>query len=618
MLLTDSRSRARVEDGVLVPLDEQDRTLWDAAMIDEGHRLVRACLALNRPGSLPGAGGDQRRAHRRARRLDDRLVAGARRSSTSCWRSAPSPVVALNRAVAVAEIDGPEVALALVEPLALASVPRVARDPRRPAPPTGAVRRGANRLRRGDRAGRQRGRTGVPAQVGATGCRARPSPGLPSRSAMHVVRYSSVGVIRLGSGSSCEPPARVVHHPDDDPVAGAALVEPGVVDEGVEPRPRTPLRTSPCQLLEPVPQHRRQLVVRVPAHRLGVDRQPRLPGPRPSRSRSAGRRGSACPVLAGSVTKSRDSEMACSTRRRGSGALRGSCASSSAQRSTYDVSGRSWGSAGTWSCEYRPATTSHASRSHTSSSRSGCSRSSSIAARCGSARSSRDRSAAAPVLQGEVLVLATPRRGSPPSAPPSGPSAVRTGTTRATKPCIIQPSLLSSHSSSSPVTSAGSRSTQSAQSGPAAGHPEDAVGQVAATQKSTRQVARPAPRKPGQVAMSWARQSKCVLGHLPGDPHLLHPAVEVREVGREHVVAVPRTPASSSSRDLLQAHPGGLAAQDDRDPADVVAGVPPPARADPARERADRPSPSAAARWSGGRTALQPRPTDQRVDFMST
>ena len=35
---------------MLVPLDEQDRTLWDAAMIDEGHRLVRGCLALDRPG----------------------------------------------------------------------------------------------------------------------------------------------------------------------------------------------------------------------------------------------------------------------------------------------------------------------------------------------------------------------------------------------------------------------------------------------------------------------------------------------------------------------------------------------------------------------------------------
>ena len=42
MLLTESRSRARVVDGALVPLDEQDRTLWDATMIDEGHRWCAA------------------------------------------------------------------------------------------------------------------------------------------------------------------------------------------------------------------------------------------------------------------------------------------------------------------------------------------------------------------------------------------------------------------------------------------------------------------------------------------------------------------------------------------------------------------------------------------------
>lgn len=50
MLLVDSRAPARMRDDALVALDEQDRTLWDAALIDEGHRLVRGCLALNRPG----------------------------------------------------------------------------------------------------------------------------------------------------------------------------------------------------------------------------------------------------------------------------------------------------------------------------------------------------------------------------------------------------------------------------------------------------------------------------------------------------------------------------------------------------------------------------------------
>ena len=120
MLLTESRARARVDDGVLVPLDEQDRTLWDAAMIDEGHRLVRDCLALNRPGPY------QVQAAINAVHTD------ALDASMTDWSQVvalfdqlmaltPSPVVALNRAVAVAEVDGPEVALALVEPLALTS-----------------------------------------------------------------------------------------------------------------------------------------------------------------------------------------------------------------------------------------------------------------------------------------------------------------------------------------------------------------------------------------------------------------------------------------------------------------------------------------------------------------
>jgi RNA polymerase sigma-70 factor (ECF subfamily) len=120
MLLTESRARARVQDGVLVPLDEQDRTLWDAALIDEGHRLVRTCLALNRPGPY------QVQAAINAVHTD------ALDSSMTDWSQvlalfdqllalSPSPVVALNRAVAVAEVDGPEVALALVDPLELTS-----------------------------------------------------------------------------------------------------------------------------------------------------------------------------------------------------------------------------------------------------------------------------------------------------------------------------------------------------------------------------------------------------------------------------------------------------------------------------------------------------------------
>ena len=90
--------------------------MWDATMIDEGHQLVRRCLAVNQPGPY------QLQAAINAVHTD------ALDASMTDWTQVlqlfdqllamtPNPVVALNRAVAVAEVDGPEVALALVEPL---------------------------------------------------------------------------------------------------------------------------------------------------------------------------------------------------------------------------------------------------------------------------------------------------------------------------------------------------------------------------------------------------------------------------------------------------------------------------------------------------------------------
>jgi RNA polymerase sigma-70 factor, ECF subfamily len=120
MLLTEARRPARVADGALVTLDEQDRALWDPALIDEGHRLVRECLAVDRPGPY------QIQAAINAVHTD------ALDASMTDWSQVvqpydqllavqPSPIVELNRAVAVAELDGPEVALSVVERLDLAS-----------------------------------------------------------------------------------------------------------------------------------------------------------------------------------------------------------------------------------------------------------------------------------------------------------------------------------------------------------------------------------------------------------------------------------------------------------------------------------------------------------------
>ena len=79
MLLTEARRPARVSaDGELVALGEQDRGAWDAALIEEGHRLVRERLCRGGSRALPAARRDQRRAHRRARRPRHRLVAGRR------------------------------------------------------------------------------------------------------------------------------------------------------------------------------------------------------------------------------------------------------------------------------------------------------------------------------------------------------------------------------------------------------------------------------------------------------------------------------------------------------------------------------------------------------------
>ena len=117
MLLVHARRPARVgADGALVPLDEQDRTLWRRDLVEEGHDLVRACLALNRPGPY------QLQAAINAVHTDAATAGETDWSQVAALYGQlaaidPSPVVALNRAVAVAELHGPEIALDLVDRL---------------------------------------------------------------------------------------------------------------------------------------------------------------------------------------------------------------------------------------------------------------------------------------------------------------------------------------------------------------------------------------------------------------------------------------------------------------------------------------------------------------------
>lgn len=119
MLLTEARRPARVSStGELVTLVEQDRGSWDVGLVGEGHRLVRQRLdAGEAPGpyQLLAAINAVHTSAREARDTDwSQIVA----LYDQLARLDASPVVSLNRAIAVAEVDGPDVALALVDRLA--------------------------------------------------------------------------------------------------------------------------------------------------------------------------------------------------------------------------------------------------------------------------------------------------------------------------------------------------------------------------------------------------------------------------------------------------------------------------------------------------------------------
>jgi RNA polymerase sigma-70 factor (ECF subfamily) len=115
MLLHESRRPARTTpEGDLILLEQQDRSVWDRRLIDEGSRLVDEALASRRVGPYT------------LQAAIAALHAGARSASDTDWneivglydvltRVAPSPVVALNRAVAVAMRDGPVAGLAVID-----------------------------------------------------------------------------------------------------------------------------------------------------------------------------------------------------------------------------------------------------------------------------------------------------------------------------------------------------------------------------------------------------------------------------------------------------------------------------------------------------------------------
>jgi RNA polymerase sigma-70 factor (ECF subfamily) len=118
MLLTEARRRARVSaDGELVPLGQQDRGAWDPALVAEGHRLVRERLAAGQPPGRYQILAAISAVHTSARDIRDTDWSQIVALYDQLVGLDPSPIVALNRAIAVAELDGPEVALAAVERL---------------------------------------------------------------------------------------------------------------------------------------------------------------------------------------------------------------------------------------------------------------------------------------------------------------------------------------------------------------------------------------------------------------------------------------------------------------------------------------------------------------------
>ena len=119
MLLIESRRATRTTaSGDLVRLADQNRSLWDRELISEGQAIVRQCLARNQPGPY------------QIQAAINAVHSDAPVASATDWRQilqlydqllsiAPSPIVALNRAVAVAEVEGPDAALALLDGLDL-------------------------------------------------------------------------------------------------------------------------------------------------------------------------------------------------------------------------------------------------------------------------------------------------------------------------------------------------------------------------------------------------------------------------------------------------------------------------------------------------------------------
>jgi RNA polymerase sigma-70 factor (ECF subfamily) len=119
LLLTESRRASRLRpDGSLVLLGEQDRSRWDSALIEEGQAIVRRCLRRNQPGAYQLQAAISA-VHADAATIEQTDWPQIVALYDQLLAIAPTPVVALNRAIAIGEVQGAAAALALVDQLDL-------------------------------------------------------------------------------------------------------------------------------------------------------------------------------------------------------------------------------------------------------------------------------------------------------------------------------------------------------------------------------------------------------------------------------------------------------------------------------------------------------------------
>jgi RNA polymerase sigma-70 factor (ECF subfamily) len=117
MLLSESRVPARSAEGALVLLRDQDRTTWDRSMIEEGQAIVRACIRRGQPGPYQLQAAIQA-VHCDADSFEATDWAQIVELYDQLLSVMPTPVVALNRAIAIAEVEGPRAALTTLDEIA--------------------------------------------------------------------------------------------------------------------------------------------------------------------------------------------------------------------------------------------------------------------------------------------------------------------------------------------------------------------------------------------------------------------------------------------------------------------------------------------------------------------